>query len=135
MAFTSRWLSFRHSEVDSLSPPPEALGEIPDGRVWVLSRSPGGLEVRPELALVPTVVTCSPLAQGSKAPALLEAEPDRAVWGRRLSEGVKVSGLPGPMPDVSTISHKQWGSLRAHDSGVLGQFEGGQRPQESGEDF
>lgn len=75
----------------------------------------------------PPFLTRSPLAEGSKAPALLEFELDHVGRGRRPSEGVEVSGpsalWPGPQPNVSTIGHKHRGTLRA-SSRVSGTIRG-----------
>lgn len=93
MAFTSSLLSFRHSEVDSLSPAPRHSGK---SQMAEPGPFPGAREAQKSgqsWYCCPWFLTCTPLARGSKAPALLEAKPDHEAWGRRLSEGVKVSRL------------------------------------------
>lgn len=76
VAFTFRSLSFRHSEVDSLSPAPRHSGK---SQMAEPGPFPGAREAQKSgqsWHCCPQLLTCSPLAQGSKAPALLEAEPD-----------------------------------------------------------
>lgn len=131
-AFTSRLLSCRHSEMDSLSPAPRRSGKSQMAEPGPFPRACEAQKSGQSWHRRPPFLTRSPLAEGSKAPALLEVELDHVGRGRRLAEGVEVPGRsvlwPGPKPDVSAIGQKHRGTLRA-SSGVLGQFEGGQRPQ------
>lgn len=96
-------------------PCPEALGEIPDGGTWALSKSPGGSEVRPELALVPTVPDMLPTGSGIKgtSPPCSRTRP-RSVGTEDYQRESRSPGCgspwPGPMPQISTISHKRRGT-------------------------
>lgn len=108
LAFTSRLLSCRHSEMDWLSPALRHSGKSQMVEPGPFPRAHGAQKSGRSWHRCPQFLTRSPLAGGSKAPALLEVEPT-SQHGEGESEAVEVSRLMDstawPVSNVSTVSH------------------------------
>lgn len=73
VAFTSRLLSFRHSEMDSLSPARRRSGKSQMAEPGPLPRAHEAQKSGQSWQRCPRFLTSAPLARGTKAPALLKS--------------------------------------------------------------